>query len=100
MDELPILQRLAEFYFLWSKQPEKFLLREDFPYVNQILRLANEGKVEPDNTYVVWARDRAARILAGSGDYQKSLLAQKVAQSNGRFERAVSCPTRYFSLKF
>ncbi|WP_197530383.1 tetratricopeptide repeat protein [Bythopirellula polymerisocia] len=82
MDELPILQRLAEFYFLWSKQG-KVPAQRGFPFVNQILRLANEGKVEPDNTYVVWARDRAARILAGSGEYQKSLLARKLLNPTG-----------------
>ena len=52
MDELPILQRMAEFYFLWAKQPGESLPRRDIRMSIKILRLANEGKVESDNPYV------------------------------------------------
>lgn len=82
MDELPILQRLAEFYFLWAKAG-KLSAKKGFPYVNDILRLVNEGKVEPDNPHVVWARDRAARLLAGSGDYQETLRARQLINPTG-----------------
>ncbi len=82
MNELPILQRLAEFYFLWAKAG-KLSVKKGFPYVNDILRLANEGKVEPDNPHVAWARDRAARLLAGSGDYQEALQARQLINPTG-----------------
>ena len=82
MDELPILQRMAEFYFLWSKQG-KVAAQQASPYINRMLKKAYEGEVEPTNPYIVWARDRAARLLAGSGDYQQSLKARKLLNPSG-----------------
>ncbi len=82
MDELPILKQLAEFYFLWSKTG-KLPAQMGYPYINKILQLSNEGTVESDNPIVAWARDRAARLLAASGDYQQTLKAQKLLDPTG-----------------
>ncbi len=82
MDDLAIAQRMAEFYLLWAQQG-KLPASKAAPYINTMLRQANEGKVDPNNPFVVWARDKAARLLTSGGDYQQSLKAQKLLGSEG-----------------
>ncbi len=82
LDELAISQRMAEFYLLWARAG-KVPASMAAPHVNRILRQANEGKVERNDPYVIWARDQAARLLAASGDYQESLKAQRLLGSEG-----------------
>lgn len=85
LDELPIAQRMAEFYLLWARSG-KLPVTMASPYINRILRQANEGKADRTNNYVVWARDQAARLLATSGDYQESLKAQKLLGAEGNLK--------------
>jgi Flp pilus assembly protein TadD len=86
LDELPIAQRMAEFYFLWA-QAGKVPVSKASPYVNRILRQANEGTIEQDNPYVLWAREQGAKLLAGTGDYQQSLKAQRLLGSEGDVQK-------------
>ncbi len=80
IDEPNIAQRLAEFYLMWA-QAGKTTISQAAPYINHLLRQANEGKIEQSNPYVSWARDKAARLLASSGDYQQSLKAQRLLRN-------------------
>lgn len=77
LDELPILQRMAEFYLLWAKSG-KLSAQRAAPYINRILRQAYEEEVEWNNPVVAWAQDKAVRFLASSGDYQDFLKAVKI----------------------
>lgn len=74
LDQTAVARRMAGFYLSWSRQD---LSKRDkaAPFINRILRAANEGTVPADSGDVVWARQLAARLLATSGDYQKSLKA-------------------------
>jgi tetratricopeptide (TPR) repeat protein len=82
MDDPAIAQRMAEFYLLWAQQG-KANVSHASPYINLILRQANEDKLEASNPYVAWARDKAARLLAATGDYQESLKAQRLLGGEG-----------------
>ncbi len=70
-------RRMAEFYLFWSKSDAENLSRAA-PYLNSILRSANEGTLASDDPNVVWAREKAARLLAASRDYRKSVQAEKL----------------------
>jgi tetratricopeptide (TPR) repeat protein len=82
LEEPQIAQRMAEFYMLWA-QAGKTTNDQAAPYINTILRMVNEGKLERNNPYALWARDKAARLLAMSGDYQLSKKAQKLLGVDG-----------------
>ncbi len=82
LDDLAVAQRMAEFYLVWAQQG-KLPVSKAAPYINNMLRQANEGKADRNNPYVAWARDKAARLLTSSGDYQQSLKAQKLLGSEG-----------------
>lgn len=82
LDDPQIAQKLAEFYLLWSQQG-KTTIAQAAPYINSILRQVNEGKLDAANPYAMWARDKAARLLAVSGDYQESLKAQQLLRTEG-----------------
>ena len=51
-------------------------------YINRILRAANEGKAAADNPHVVWARQKAAKILFSKNDYQQSLKAERLLRQS------------------
>lgn len=82
LDDLAVAQRMAEFYLLWAQQG-KLPASKAAPYINNMLRQANEGKADRNNPFVAWARDKAARMLTSGGDYQQSLKAQKLLGSEG-----------------
>jgi tetratricopeptide (TPR) repeat protein len=82
LEEPQIAQRMAEFYLLWA-QAGKTTNDQAAPYINTILRLANEGKLDRNSPYTLWARDKAARLLSMTGDYQLSKKAQKLLGVNG-----------------
>jgi tetratricopeptide (TPR) repeat protein len=82
LDDPAIAQRMAEFYLLWAQQG-KAKVSQAAPFINSILRLANEDKLPDNNAYVNWARDKAARLLAATGDYQESLKAQRLLGGEG-----------------
>jgi tetratricopeptide (TPR) repeat protein len=82
LDEPQIAQRMADFYLLWA-QAGKTTNDQAAPYINSILRQVNEGKLARNNAYAIWARDKAARLLANTGDYQLSKKAQKLLGIDG-----------------
>ncbi|NOZ40738.1 MAG: tetratricopeptide repeat protein [Planctomycetes bacterium] len=81
LDRLPVLHRLADFYLLWSKKHEANLGKASV-YINRILRAANNGEAAADNPHVVWARQKAARILLAKQDYQQSLKAEALLRQS------------------
>lgn len=72
-----VAQRMASFYLLWALA-DPTATQKAFPYINSILRDANEGKLPQDHPAVNWARERAARWLASTGRYQDSLKAERM----------------------
>ena len=80
-DNLLLTQQLAEFY-LSRVYPRKDKVVKAIPLINRILRAGADGKLESDDPTLMWARRTAARILAGTGDYQKLLKAEKLLASN------------------
>lgn len=81
LDDLSVARRMADFYLLWSNKDPTNVLRAA-PYINQILKAANDGEVQADNPHVVWARQRAARVLSASNDYQQSLKAERLLRQS------------------
>jgi tetratricopeptide (TPR) repeat protein len=98
MDELAVAQRMAEFYLAWGDHMDRLRqtlaeqgapreqwpapgsLQQDRakPYLNRILRAANEGRAPHTDPNVSWARRKAAGLLSLSGDYQDSLKAERL----------------------
>jgi cellulose synthase operon protein C len=98
VDDPAVAQRLAEFYLAWGEQddavrqaaaqrgtaakdlpPEGQAHRgQAAPYLNRILRAANDGKLPQTDASVAWARRQAARLFSLSGDYQDSLKAEEL----------------------
>jgi tetratricopeptide (TPR) repeat protein len=96
LNELPIAQRMAEFYLTWAEadaanrarqmgpnaMPEpggtQAIRDKAVPLINKILLAANEGKAPHSDPTVSWARRQAARLFSVSGDYQDSLKAEKL----------------------
>ena len=75
------LRRIADFYLFWSKNDPSYV-GQAIPYINRILRAANEGQAEASNPQVVWARQQAAKILYAAKDYQKSLKAERLLRQS------------------
>lgn len=80
-DSLAISHRLADFYLLWSKKDEANIGKASV-YINKILKAANEGKADPTNPHVKWARQKAARVLFSQRDYQQSLKAERLLRQS------------------
>lgn len=96
LDEPAVAQRMAEFYLGWADQEDS--IRQEAanrgapadklppagaahrgqaaPYLNRILRAANEDKAKQGDPTVAWARRQAARLFSLSGNYQDSLKAE------------------------
>lgn len=72
-----VAREMADFYMLWARS-DRDAIEKAAPYINLLLRGANEGKLPPDDANVLWARENAARILASTGDYQDSMKAQRL----------------------
>ena len=75
-DNPTVAQRMAGFYLLWALADPK-MAEKAAPYINGILRAANEGRLKGDDPSVDWAREKAARYLASSGRYQDSVKAER-----------------------
>ncbi|MBX3427806.1 MAG: tetratricopeptide repeat protein [Pirellulales bacterium] len=77
MDETEVLQRLAEFYLNWpvAQQGDP---RRAAPYLNRLMRMGDEGKLQPGDPYVAWARRRAAALLAADGSFASAVKAEKL----------------------
>ena len=80
-DNLAVSRRLADFYLLWSKKDEANIGKAAV-YINRILKAANEDNVAANNPHVVWARQKAARILFAQKDYQQSLKAERLLRQS------------------
>ncbi len=92
LESLVVSRRLADFYLLWSSKDQANLGKAAV-HINRILRAANEGKAAPDNIHVVWARQKAARILLAKNDYQHSLKAERLLRqsaANSQMSKAES----------
>ncbi|MCA9235824.1 MAG: tetratricopeptide repeat protein [Planctomycetales bacterium] len=79
LDSPAIAQRLAEFYTNWPASQGGDPMRAA-PYINMLLRQANEGQLEQNNPLVAWARRRAARLLATRGDYASAVKAESILE--------------------
>ncbi|MCH7750544.1 MAG: tetratricopeptide repeat protein [Planctomycetes bacterium] len=77
LDDPGVARRMAAFYLLWALS-DNSAMQKAVPHINLILRAANEGPLKIDEPNVLWARERAARILAATGSYQDSLRAQRL----------------------
>ncbi|MCH2113873.1 MAG: tetratricopeptide repeat protein [Pirellulales bacterium] len=80
LDQVSISRRMAEFYILWGNFVESQRVRA-FSHINRILRAANEGRVPANNRHIAWARNKAARYLASTNDYQQSVKAERLLTS-------------------
>ncbi|MEM8946908.1 MAG: tetratricopeptide repeat protein [Planctomycetota bacterium] len=80
-DNLNVSRRMADFYLLWSKKDEANIGRAAV-YINRILKAANEGTAAADNPHVVWARQKAAKILYARNDYRQSLKAERLLRDS------------------
>jgi tetratricopeptide (TPR) repeat protein len=82
-DEIPRAQGLAAFYLGQGyQQPDRIL--KATPLLNQIMRAGAEGKIEKNDANLHWARRMAAKALAGTGEYQNLLKAEKLLASNSQ----------------
>ncbi len=75
-----VSRRMAEFYLLWSSHDAAYRAKAAV-YINNLLRAANEGKLQPNDPFVVWARRQAARILSLNQDYHDSLKAEQLLEA-------------------
>ncbi|MCC7474966.1 MAG: hypothetical protein IT425_06190 [Pirellulales bacterium] len=82
-DDVGRIQQLAAFYLgpLYQR-PDK--LAKATTLLNQILKAGAEQKIPPTDSNLIWARRKAAMLLAGTQDYQKILKAEKLLASNSR----------------
>ncbi len=92
LEEVTIARKMAAFYLLWVRSDETNR-KKAAPYINRILKAANEGRVAKDQKDVVWARQQAARLLAKSNRYQDILQAQNLLKQ-GSLEGQVSSGDR------
>ncbi len=80
-DNLPLVQELATFYLSQAyPRPDKVL--KATPLVNRILHAGADGKLEPNDPSLMWARRTAAQMLADRGDYQLLRKAENLLASN------------------
>jgi tetratricopeptide (TPR) repeat protein len=82
-EEIARAQGLAAFYLgPGYQQPDRVL--KAVPLLNQIMRAGAEGKIEKNDANLHWARRMAAKALAGTGEYQNLLKAEKLLASNSQ----------------
>jgi tetratricopeptide (TPR) repeat protein len=82
-DDLLRAQGLAAFYLgPGYQQPDRVV--KAIPLLNKIMRAGAEGKLEKNNANLHWARRMAARIFAGTGEYQNLIKAEKLLASNSQ----------------
>ncbi|QDS96990.1 tetratricopeptide repeat protein [Adhaeretor mobilis] len=73
-------RRMADFYLTWNLNvpKETELIEKAKPYINRILKDANEGKYSFDTDNARWALRKAATMMARTGDYRDSLKAERL----------------------
>ncbi|MEX2171608.1 MAG: tetratricopeptide repeat protein [Pirellulales bacterium] len=81
-DDVRAMRFLAAYYLGNGYPIQANKLSHATPLINRILKAATEGKAEPQDENVLWARRTAAEILAQTGDYQKLLKAERLLASN------------------
>jgi tetratricopeptide (TPR) repeat protein/Flp pilus assembly protein TadD len=76
-------QQLAAFYLgpLYQR-PDR--AEKATPLINQLLKAGAEGKLTAGDSNLLWARRAAARLLAGTRDYQNSIKAENLLSSNSQ----------------
>ncbi len=82
-EEIGRAQQLAAFYLgNIYKLPDKNV--KAAPLINKILRAGADKKLQPNDPNLLWARRMGAQMLAGTGDYQSLLKAEKLLASNSQ----------------
>ncbi len=80
-DNLLLGQELATFYLSQAyPRPDKVL--KATPLVNKILHAGADGKLQPNDASLMWARRAAAQMLAATGEYQQLRKAENLLASN------------------
>jgi tetratricopeptide (TPR) repeat protein len=82
-DNMARTQQLAAFY-LGAGYQRPDAKQKATPLLNKILRAGAESKIPANDPSLVWARRKAAEILAATGDYQNLLKAEKLLASNSQ----------------
>ena len=82
-DNLLLAQELATFY-LSQAYPRPDKLVKATPLVNKILNAGADGKLQPNDPSLLWARRAAAQMLAATGEYQQLLKAEKLLASSAK----------------
>lgn len=83
-DNVQAMRLLAAYYLGGGYPPElkESMLARANPLINRIMKAAADGKVDPMDENVLWARRVAAEKFAATGDYQNLLKAEKLLASN------------------
>ncbi len=81
LEEVAVARRLADFYLAWVSKDEANLGKAS-KHINLILRAANEGRVKQQNPHVIWARQRAAKILLSKQSYLSSIKAERLLRQS------------------
>jgi tetratricopeptide (TPR) repeat protein len=82
-DDLSRAQQLAAFYLgNVYQQPDRN--QKAAPLLNKLLKAGAEKKLAPNDPNLMWARRVSAQMLAGTGDYQNMLKADKLLRSNSK----------------
>jgi tetratricopeptide (TPR) repeat protein len=80
-DKIGRTQMLADFYLSQVYQlPDRE--QKAAPLLNSILRAGADGKIKPGDANLLWARRKAAGILADTKDYQSLLKAEQLLSAN------------------
>src|SRR3954451_8512282 len=82
-NDLQRAQKLAAFY-LGPIYPRPDKAEKATPLINQLLKAGADGKLTPGDTNLLWARRMAAKLLAGTRDYQNSIKAEHLLASNSQ----------------
>jgi tetratricopeptide (TPR) repeat protein len=82
-NDLPRAQQLAAFY-LGPLYPRADRKEKATPLLNVLLKGGAEGKLAPNDSNLLWARRTAAKLLAGTGDYQNLRKAENLLASNSQ----------------
>ncbi|MEO1496906.1 MAG: tetratricopeptide repeat protein [Planctomycetota bacterium] len=80
--ERPRAARLLATFYTGPLYPRQDKLEKSTPLVNEVLRLVADGELDANDTNARWARTTAARLLAGTREYQKLLDAERLLRSN------------------
>jgi tetratricopeptide (TPR) repeat protein len=82
-DNLLLAQELATFY-LSNAYPRDDKLVKATPLVNKVLKAGADGKLQPNDPSLLWARRAAAQMLAATGEYQKLKKAENLLASSAK----------------